>query len=518
MDELTENEKIYGKWFITHQKVNQSKLKFDKINLDKCKFVKAPVDYFYADPICIKHNDLYYIFFENFNYSKGQIAYYTVDKDLNISAVYPIDIGVQVHCSFPYIFKENDTYYMIPETCHLNKINLYECISFPDKWEFKKTLIDNVHSGDNQIVKIQNTYYLFSLIFDEIKNNLCIHYANDLLGEWKKHDLVNLDRKLDNEYVSRGAGLIFEKDGKLIRPAQFSDRGMNGEAIILYEIRNISHEQYHEVPLAIIAPSDLSKARCYHTFSLCDDLLTIDARLVRDTDFDHKPIDSKKEFKKIMEVNTYFNHNILEKAFNINTSGDGKGSAYYKITVDKTTYGGERHWEPRWDLIKDCIDFANKNVLEVGCNMGIALTYLKKFRNINRAVGVDGTDEFLAQSNKKDTIKAAKLLDEGFCVKDIDYIQLDFNKDKYEEILGKNFNVIIAMSILRWISDSDRFLKYLSNFENIIYEGHESDETEIEKFNKLGFKSKILGKTQTGASYAEDHTRSVILFYKEKKK
>ena len=51
-------------------------------------------------------------------------------------------------------------------------------------------------------------------------------------------------------------------------------------------------------------------------------------------------------------------------------------------------------------------------------------------------------------------------------------------------------------------------------FKNILYEGHDSDEVEINRFQKLGFFSKILGKTQTGLSYSPDNTRTLILFTK----
>jgi hypothetical protein len=512
MTELTDDEKFYGKWFIMHKKINN----FDPKNIDlnNMKYIHAPSGHFYADPIATKHNGLYYVFFETFDYKKGELAYYTLDENLNQSEIKKIDIDIGPHTSFPYIIQDNEKYYMIPETCHLDRIGLYECISFPDKWRFKKTLVDKVHAGDNSVIWHNNMYYMFTVIYKNNRNHFCIYYSESLMGEWKPHKLVNMDTAIGNEHTTRCAGKIIQKDGRIFRPAQFSDRGINGEAVTLYEILTLSPTEYHSVPVNIISKSMLNTFRATHTFSLCDDLISMDGRLERTEDhpFTKTHINLEEEIKKMQDNNYYVDHEKLEQISKCNTSGNG--ACYYEITAHGKTYPGERKWEDRWNLIKDCMNFDGKKILEIGCNMGMVMTYAKKFRNAGVCLGVDQPDQMLIDSNKKDTLKAAKLLDEAFLLKDISYLQMDLNKERYEEIIGTDYDVAVAMSILKWIDDQDRFLTYLSKFKYVLYEGHDSDDIEIERFAKHGFQAQVLGSTQIGASYPADQKRTLILFTK----
>lgn len=505
MTNFTKNEEIHGKWFIMHSKVD--KLNFNEIEMQK--FVYAPQDFFYADPFCIKRNGLNYIFFEHFDYNRGRMAYYTLDDNLNTSDIKFIDIDIKVHCSYPFLFEDNGELYIIPETCHLNKINLYKCVQFPDKWKLTKTLVDNVHAGDNTLIKHNGKYWMFTLIYKNQRNHFCIYYADDILGPWQEHLLVNQNNQNNNEDMTRGAGTPFIQDGKLMRPAQFSREGINGEFVILYEIKTLTEDNYHETPETIINHNVVKSARCMHTFNLCGDILTMDGRLSRNNEPKEREFTMSEELEKIENTNYYVNHDILKQAFSLNTSGNGK--CYYGATINKKIYTGERNWDERWNLIKDCIDFNGKSILEIGCNMGIAAIYLKKFKQTSITVGVDQPDELLKASNKKDTIVAANLLAKGFGV-DVGFKQIDLNKEPYEQLLGQEFDVAIAMSIYKWIDDKERFLQYLSKFKHVIYEGHDSDDVEIERFAKLGFKAKILGKTQTGQSYSPDNTRTIILF------
>lgn len=208
------------------------------------------------------------------------------------------------------------------------------------------------------------------------------------------------------------------------------------------------------------------------------------------------------------------NYEALDKAFSYNTSGNGR--CYYGAKIGNKTYQGERDWDKRWELMKDCIDYTGKHVLEIGCNMGIFISYLKKFKNIGTAVGIDQPDEMLIASNKRDTITAAKMLTKGLGIEnEVEFIQMDLNTAAYEKWFPRElFDIVIVQSILKWIDDKERFLNFLSNFPIILYEGHDSDSEEIARFAKLGFKATILGKTQVGKSYGEDQTRTLILFEK----
>lgn len=206
-------------------------------------------------------------------------------------------------------------------------------------------------------------------------------------------------------------------------------------------------------------------------------------------------------------------HNLLKSVFSTHTGGSK--CSYYSLELDGFKYEGERNWNLRWDILKDACNYQDKRILDIGCNIAITLTYMKKFRNAGYCLGVDMPDTLLSKTGKPNTMTAAKKLDDAFKVSN-DYLQIDLNDSNYESHIGTNFDIVIVMSILKWIDDKERFLNYLKNFNTIIYEAHESNKEIIELFSRIGFnKYKILGETQVGLSYDANHTRVLFLFTKE---
>jgi SAM-dependent methyltransferase len=307
--------------------------------------------------------------------------------------------------------------------------------------------------------------------------------------------------------------MIFNYKGKLIRPAQYSIDGQNGERVILYEIEKLNASEYIEKPFQIIGKEQLPFLRNCHTFNYCNELLIMDYCGQRETDKEYKKL-KKGIFADIRQKNFYPDHELLKKVFKLNTSGNGL--CYYGATISGDRYEGERDFDTRWELIKDCMDFTGMNVLDIGCNMGILLCYLKAFAGIDKGLGIDQPDEMLIESSKPDTIKAAILLRQAFGIDDseIGFMQTNINYAGLWETLNPYYDLVVAMSIYKWIDDKEGFMRYLSGFKNILYEGHEPDDVEIERFAKYGFSAKILGKTQTGVHYSSDNFRTLILFEK----
>lgn len=495
------DEWIHGKWSILFRK-----------NTDRAwKEFRAPEGYFYADPFVIRKENLWYVFFEWYNYRTGRLAYFTVDDYLNRSEIKFLDIPIDVHVSYPYLIGYGDELYMIPETCHLNKINLYQCVRFPDKWAFVSTLVSDVHAGDSTVFFGRDKYwYMLTTIYSGNRNHFQIYYSNMLGGNWRPHKIVNENYSSPlNGELTRGAGRVIVREGKLLRPAQYSDRSINGEAVILYHIKTLSNDSYLEHPIRIIQQPHF---RANHTYSRNSGLVVVDARQIRYQEKKEKFINQISERKRIMEVNQYYNHEKLSQAFGMNTSGNGK--CYYGATIAGKYYPGERNFDLRWTLIKDSVNFRNKKVLELGCNMAILSAFLSKYRGISWSICVDAPDSFLQETNKPDTIKAGKILSEAFFLQNLEFLQVDFNEDEYDVILSDDFDIVFCLSLLKWIKNENYFMKFLSKFKTVFFEGHEDDDFEIARFSKWGFQAKILGRTQTGESYSPDDARTLILFTK----
>ncbi len=202
------------------------------------------------------------------------------------------------------------------------------------------------------------------------------------------------------------------------------------------------------------------------------------------------------------------NLDFLIEALSYNTGGSA-GKAYYSLEIAGQRIGGERPWETRWALIKPALDFEGKKILELGCNMAICSQYLLTFAHAKAAVGVE-------LPSRHSTIRAAKKLQQAFHNKDnFELALIDLNKDPYEEQLGYDYDVAICMSILKWVDDKERLLSYLAHFKQVIFEWHDLDEIEINRFKRHGFTEIIyLGKTQIGTSYGSNQYRTLFLFSK----
>lgn len=297
-DSLTEDETLHGKWYLMYKKLTDG-VDVTSLDLSDMDYIHAPKQAFYADPFGVKAGESYQVFFERFDYKRGYISCFDID-DKTISDV---SLGVDVHLSFPNVFMVDGKYYMIPESCHLDKVNIYECVQFPNTWNLRKTIIHNVHSGDNQLLYKDGKWWIFNITYHEQNNFFCVWYSDDLLGTWKPHAKLNVHNKRMNHDITRGAGRIFvDVCGRLIRPAQYSRRGINGEGVILYEINVIDENEYDETAVEIIVPSIVG-ARAVHTFSVCDGLMLMDGRGERSTDFPYVDIDVQAEIQIINEIN-----------------------------------------------------------------------------------------------------------------------------------------------------------------------------------------------------------------------
>jgi 2-polyprenyl-3-methyl-5-hydroxy-6-metoxy-1,4-benzoquinol methylase len=159
-------------------------------------------------------------------------------------------------------------------------------------------------------------------------------------------------------------------------------------------------------------------------------------------------------------------------------------------------------------LIKDILDYSGKNVLELGCCMGLVATSLKKYRGVNRAIGVDGTDFFLKKQGSPHRIQAAQWFAQAFEA-NVQFIQTDLDSDPhYETKIGYDYDVVFCMSLLHWVQDKERLLHYLSHFNHVIFEGHDAPSVEIERFKRHGFDH------HTIIGIADLQGKTIIHFYK----
>jgi len=179
---------------------------------------------------------------------------------------------------------------------------------------------------------------------------------------------------------------------------------------------------------------------------------------------------------------------------------------YYGLVINGEHFGGgARQWEPRWAQIKNAMNFEGKRILEFGGNVGLCSIFMKKYCNAERAVVMDFKPEF-----KKFNEKLQKAFDV-----EVDFYCLNIDQDPYERILGNDYDVAICMSFFWWVKQKNRFLHYLSNIPNVIYEGHDTLEVEVNRMKQVGFLyHKLLGYGKGVPVGLAKGKRPVILFSK----
>jgi len=231
---------------------------------------------FIADPFPVKRDEKISIFVEEYDYviGRGHISVMELDKNGKFNDPIPV-LKSEYHLSFPFIFEEKDKLYMIPEQGQSNRIVLYECINFPDKWVETKTLVNNFAGLDSVIFFHSNRWWLFTTKGDAVSqdNNLHIFFSEHLSGVYKPHPRNPVKNDITS---SRMAGSIFTHKTKIIRPAQNCFLRY-GESIKFNEILLLSETDYKEREIDIMCPDEKSVfSKALHTINQIDGLTVVD--------------------------------------------------------------------------------------------------------------------------------------------------------------------------------------------------------------------------------------------------
>jgi hypothetical protein len=209
-------------------------LKAEDVTDIKAKFV--------ADPFVIEEDGMYYMYFEVMNERtfKGDIGYATsID---GVHWIYQkIVLTESFHLSYPCVFKENDWYYMIPETHLDSSVRLYKATHFPDVWEYIGNLIEGRDFVDPTIVFFNNKWWIF--VSPASSNILYLYYSDKIKGVWKEHPRSPI--VAGDSHYSRPGGRIFMYEGNLVRFAQ-DDAPYYGISIWALKVTHLNESEYEE--------------------------------------------------------------------------------------------------------------------------------------------------------------------------------------------------------------------------------------------------------------------------------
>ncbi|MHC1733009.1 MAG: hypothetical protein AB9888_13405 [Bacteroidales bacterium] len=239
----------------------------------------SPRKLFWADPFIIAEDNHYYVFVEEFIYktNKAHLSVLKLDGEGQLIRSEKI-IERPYHLSYPFVFRIDGIYYMIPETNQNKKIELYKCCEFPYVWKFEKYIMENVSATDTTLFHYENKWWLFTTIdqtggVSSCSTELFLFYSDDpIIGRWVSHPLNPV---VSDESRARCAGELFIENGKIFRPSQ--DCSMRyGRGLNINHVTKLNEQDYKEVLIMEIKPDFDIGLKGIHTMNRDRNMIIID--------------------------------------------------------------------------------------------------------------------------------------------------------------------------------------------------------------------------------------------------
>jgi hypothetical protein len=239
--------------------------------------------YQWADPFLFEWEDETYVAFEEYDWKTKKA--YIVYSSLNAWHLSTPQILLEepYSISFPFIFKNNDNLYMIPETHHGRGIFLYQIIKQKGVFITTKvrTLVDNIDAADSVIIFSGGVYLFTSLGLNKTSrmnhsDNLTVYFSDDLLnGNFIRVNDVIIDDMGKENANFRNAGSVIHFNGEFYRLSQDCSKVYGGD-ININRITNLSPDRYQEEYVrSVIKPLALETTQM-HTLNISKDTVVID--------------------------------------------------------------------------------------------------------------------------------------------------------------------------------------------------------------------------------------------------
>lgn len=278
ISELINEKFIFPQWFILY-KYNSTR------NIEKSIFryktLYPPRGFDWADPFVIKKENIFYVFFEELEISKkkAHISYLKFGETGDLIDDKPVKVLEEpYHLSYPFIFENNDQYYLMPESADLGELWLYKAVEFPFKWNKAYKLL-NREIYDATLFFHGGSWYLFGTEKYSVGGSrdqyLHIYYSDHLSNKnWTPHpqNPITIDVR-----GARPAGKIFKENNKIYRPAQVG-APKYGYGMFFFEILELSKTEYKEVFVSEIIPMWKNEILATHTFNTFEGFTAIDAQ------------------------------------------------------------------------------------------------------------------------------------------------------------------------------------------------------------------------------------------------
>ncbi|MCR2822022.1 glucosamine inositolphosphorylceramide transferase family protein [Lederbergia panacisoli] len=234
--------KVFKSNSIVFKRPTESLLKEPTLKASDVSDVPAE---FVADPFIIHHDCKLFMFFEILDKSigKGVIGLAT-SKDGEKWKYEKVVLKENFHLSYPYVFKNNDNFYMIPETSEAGKVLLYKASLFPFEWEVAHTLLHGNYV-DSSIFQYEDKWWMLAAK----SRKLHLFFSEEPEGEWIEHPKSPLIS--NNEHITRPGGRVIVDNDLIFRYTQ-DCKPNYGSAIRVFKITHLTEEEYDEEEVNLI--------------------------------------------------------------------------------------------------------------------------------------------------------------------------------------------------------------------------------------------------------------------------
>jgi hypothetical protein len=233
------------------------------------------ISYYWADPFGVPgSNDEVYC--EEYDVARGtgRIVKLTLDGLRPARPSETVDLGLPGHLSYPYLFEHGDALYCVAESsesgrCVLNRLDA------DGHWTEATTLL-NQAVADPSIFEHGGYFWLaYTDVSSGAFDNLCLSYAEDLLGPWHPHPQNPV--KIDH-HSARPAGSIVKVGSDLYRLAQVCATAY-GQGVAVNRILHCTPTFYREQPERTITPeSNTLNPHGLHTMSAWNGRTLVDGK------------------------------------------------------------------------------------------------------------------------------------------------------------------------------------------------------------------------------------------------
>ena len=270
-------EPNHNRWNIhIGNKVNDKLLSFKT-----SKRIEPKKDQAWADPFLISYKKEDYLFFENYEFSKqkAKISFIKISNN-NILEVNDA-LDMKFHLSYPFLWKEKNNIFMMPETGEKKCVQIWKAVEFPKKWIQHKTLFKDQSCVDTTFFDTKNgERWLFTNKSDDKYNDhnseLYVYKTDKKFNKIipHKYNPVIIDSR-----IARNAGNIFyNSKNQIVRPSQLNILDFYGKGLNLRVINKLKINSYNEFQYKSFYPNFKKNINAMHHITQNKTKYAIDVR------------------------------------------------------------------------------------------------------------------------------------------------------------------------------------------------------------------------------------------------